>query len=92
MSDPIVVKQIVLKPGHVPTGKTRHYRGGGNPIPPPSILRIVRLENAPGFYLYYCDEHGREMTDTWHETLEAATAQAEWEFCVRPDDWDDVRG
>ena len=32
------------------------------------------------YYLLYCDEHWQTLTDTQHETLEGAKAQAEFEY------------
>jgi hypothetical protein len=50
-------------------------------------LRISQYVGDPGFYLLYLDAEGNELTDTYHETLEKAMSQAEWEFDVRPDEW-----
>jgi len=65
-------------------------------LPAPAELRIVQ-EDVPrngishsGFYLLYLDDNNAEMTDTWHETLEDAMAQAEWEFQVQPEEWEMV--
>jgi len=51
------------------------------------MLRIVKYIDDPGYYLLYCDEHGQELTDTYHESLADAMTQAEWEFQVRAHDW-----
>jgi hypothetical protein len=61
-------------------------------LPPPSRLRVVRCEEGkhPGYYLFYDDDTGQEMTDTWHETIEAALKQAHWEFRIRPEEWEIV--
>jgi hypothetical protein len=59
-------------------------------MPPPSELRIVSYPDDNGYYLFYCDGNGVEMTDTYHESIERALSQAEWEFEVKPDEWEVV--
>jgi hypothetical protein len=87
MSQPILLRRVQLGPLHQPTGKTRHFYGSET-LPPPSELRIVKYSDDPGFYLFYCDSNGREFTDTYHETLEAAMLQADWEFAVKRNEWE----
>ena len=84
-----VLKQVVLGPQHRVTGKTRHYHGT-EPLPPPSELRIGQCTGDPGFYLLYLDVSGKELTDTYHDSVEQAMAQADFEFAVKPSDWQDV--
>ena len=81
-----VLKQIQLNQNHAPTGKTVHLQENVK-ISPPSGLQIVSYENDGGYYLLYLDSNGRELADTWHETLEAAQGQAEFEFNVKPQEW-----
>lgn len=52
MQNHIVLKRVRLTKKHQPAGKTRHYRGG-ELIPSPHELMIVRYEYDPGFYLIY---------------------------------------
>jgi hypothetical protein len=52
------------------------------------MLRIVQYEGNPGYSLLHIDNDGRETADTWHETLDAAMAQATWEFQVKREDWE----
>jgi hypothetical protein len=48
---------------------------------PAAGLAICVYETGDeGFYLFYCDEEWRVVTDTWHETLEDAKSQAEFEY------------
>jgi hypothetical protein len=68
------------------TGKTRHYRD--QLLPPPQQLEIVQLPPDSGFYLLYLDGNGAEMTDTWHESLEQAMDQANFEFGLLPNEWE----
>lgn len=84
---PQLLWRIKLGEGHQPTGKTRHY-SGGTECPKPSELRIVQYLNDPGIYLFYCDDAGREVTDTYHDSVEQAKDQAEFEFKVKPTEWE----
>jgi hypothetical protein len=70
------------------TGKTRHY--GDQLLTSPTRLEIVQLPPDSGFYLLYIDGNGAEMTDTWHESLERAMDQANFEFGLLPNEWEQV--
>ena len=65
------------------TGRTRHVARGIE-LAEFSTLAIAQFADDPGYYLFYCDEEWRVLTDTYHDTREGAVAQAEFEF-------DDVR-
>jgi hypothetical protein len=87
---PKLLRQVASNPSeHKPTGKTRHFQGSRE-LPPPSELRIVRYEGDAGYYLLYIDRNGEELTDTYHDSLEGAMEQAEWEFEVRADQWKNI--
>jgi hypothetical protein len=89
--EPAILARIKLGENHRPTGRTRHYYGLGSDapeVPIPVELRITKYENDAGYYLFYCDDTGRELTDTYHDSLSDAMAQAEWEFEVRPEEWE----
>ena len=86
--------ELALDPSkHRPTGNTRHYYGSPLdpdeqvPVPVPTTLRIVQYDGEAAFYLLYLDAAGNELTDTWHQTLDDAKHQAEFEFNVAPDEW-----
>ena len=89
MSDYNLIKKVILSSEHKVTGKTRHFKEGDRVI---NIveLKIVTLDDAPGFYLLYFDKDGKEVTDTLHDTIEKAMNQASWEFDVKPEDWIDL--
>jgi len=87
MNKPDVLQRIRLGSSHRPSGKTRHLQGS-ELLPTPSELRIVKYPGDSGFYLFYCDDTGAEFTDTYHDTLEGALAQAQWEFEVKKNDWE----
>ncbi|WP_035142598.1 hypothetical protein, partial [Campylobacter concisus] len=57
-------------------------------LPKPFALSIVRYsDNEEGYYLLYLDKFEEEQADTYHETLEDAFGQAEFEFGVKKDEW-----
>jgi hypothetical protein len=85
---PIVLRRLTLAARHRRTGNTRHYGPPGE-LPPPVELQIVRYSDALGYYLFYMNEEGVEQSDTWHETMDGAMDQAEFEFKVRRNDWSD---
>lgn len=88
----LVIKQVTLGPGHVKTGKTRHYGPDGKELPKPAVLQIAYFPNGSGFYLCHFAGDGKELTDTFHTTVDDAYAQAEWEFLIKPGEWEDVSG
>lgn len=65
--------------GLIATGKTRHIVDG-KVVDKFAALAIVRYEHDEGVYLFYCDEEWNAVTDTYHDDIDAAVAQAEFEF------------
>jgi len=47
---------------------------------PAAGLIICQFDGESGFYLFGCDENWDQVTDTWHQTLEDAQHQAEFEY------------
>ena len=45
-----------------------------------AALAICQYEGETAFYLFGCDAEWREITDGWHQTLEEAKRQAEFEY------------
>lgn len=86
MNQPNLLRKVALVERHSRTGFTRHTRNG-KAIPPPTELRIVQYSGGTGYYLFYCNESGEELTDTYHDTLDAAFEQARAEFGVEPSEW-----
>ena len=78
--------KVTLTEKHRPTGRTVHTSNGGL-IRVPSALAIVQLAEDPGVYLYYLDSNQKELTDTYHSTIEQAKNQALFEFGVEESDW-----
>lgn len=98
LSDYLPYRQIILKTHHSATGKTKHYQGSLSPqglergaeLQTPYQLTIAQIPPDKGYYLLYLDEEGNEITDTYHESLEAALEQAKWEFNVEPHEWENL--
>jgi hypothetical protein len=65
--------------GHVPTGKVRNMVEG-KAAGPVNALAICQYGNSNEYYLFGCDVDWRTITDTCHETIEAAKQQAEFEY------------
>jgi hypothetical protein len=87
LDEPTLRYRVLLGSQHQATGRTRH-RQGEHVLPAPSSLAIAQYEGDSGFYLFYCDSDGHEITDTYHSTVAKAMAQAQWEFNVTPADWE----
>lgn len=70
-----------------PTGATKHSYGdvvdgeivAGEPLGQFAALAIQGDDDA-GYFLLYLDADGSSVTDTWHETLDDALGQAEFEY------------
>src|SRR5690348_3348676 len=61
------------------TGDTIHYVEDGR-TSSISNLAIAQYPEEAGFYLFQCDQRWNVITDTWHESVEAAETQAEFEY------------
>jgi hypothetical protein len=70
---------------HLATGKTRHLVATQQ-VRSPSGLAICR-ETAESFFLFLCDAAWQPIADTWHQSLDAARAQAEFEFTNLSSTW-----
>ena len=80
-----VLREISLLPS-TSTGRTKHF-AGSRELPTPAKLQIAQYVNGSGFYLFYLDDHGSIMTDTFHDSMEGAMDQAQWEFDIEMKDW-----
>ena len=74
-----VLKYAVVTRNVEPTGATRHV-GRGVVLGPAAALAIARYSDDPGCYLFYLDGDNAVTTDTYHESLEGAIAQAGFEY------------
>jgi hypothetical protein len=64
---------------HRPTGGCEHYVAGAL-MGPAAGLAVCRYEGEAAVYLFGCDGDWEVDTDSWHETLESAMRQAEFEY------------
>jgi hypothetical protein len=75
---------------HRPTGACRHTVAGVLQGPAAG-LAICKYETSPGYYLFYCDADWNSITDTYHDTVEAAMSQAEFEYGGVSGTWQQTR-
>ena len=47
---------------------------------PMAGLAICQYDGEDAFYLFSCDSEWRTVTDTWHQTVDEAKNQAEFEY------------
>lgn len=81
--------RVELAAHHLRPGRAEHRlkdASGVHDFPPFRTLEICSSSSDGGFYLMYEPESGLG-TDTWHETLNDAFGQAEWEFGVSRNEW-----
>jgi hypothetical protein len=77
-------------------GNTRHAHGhveNGVLIEDGELPKPASVEIEPdggAFLLVYFDAHGMSITDTWHQTLDDAKGQAEFEFGIMESDWQPI--
>jgi hypothetical protein len=82
-----VVWYTTIDHRHAPTGNTRHSINGFK-LGPSAALAICRYEDHDGgFYLFACDKNWEPESDTWHESVEQAKDQAEFEYTGTTDTW-----
>jgi hypothetical protein len=72
---------------HKATGNCRHSVEGKE-LGEVAGLAICREPSGDGFYLFYCNEHWEPLTDTWHQSLEDAMRQAEFEYSGVAGTWE----
>jgi hypothetical protein len=78
------------------TGLAKHYSADvvdgqvvkTDELPAPSWVEIH--SEGPYFYLLRLTEDGGCITDTWHQTLDEAMSQAQFEFGLEKGDWNEV--
>jgi len=68
---------------------TKHTISGGagtRDFPPFVELEIAAYPGEEACYLFHLCADG-QAADTWHETIQEALDQAEWEFGVKSEEW-----
>jgi len=92
MSGMIVIKKVLLKERHSRPGHTEHSLcndQGKKSFAPFSSLVIAQYPGDAGYFLLYLCENS-QVADTWHQTLDDAFHQAEFEFNVKLEEWTNV--
>jgi len=74
-----VIRWSVIDQRHRPTSNCQKVVDG-ELQGPTAGLAICRHDGNEAYYLFGCDEQWNAVTDTWHETLEKALQQAEFEY------------
>lgn len=74
-----VIAYIVLDDVCRPTGRCVHLHGSKR-LGPFAGLVIASYQGDSGFYLFACDSDWKTVADTYHDTVEAAVQQAEFEY------------
>ncbi len=85
MSTPATLKRVVLGGQHQQPRRTRHTISDGRGVrdfPAFVSLEIVQYPTDNGYYLLHITVNG-EVADIWHQSLEDAMHQAEFEFGVQ---------
>jgi hypothetical protein len=84
----MVTKRVRLDSHHHAslTNHTLSDAQGVRNFPPFVELVIAAYPGETSCYLFHICAHG-QMADTWHEVIEDALHQAEWEFGVKPEEW-----
>lgn len=57
-------------------------------IPDPKMVELVEQDGA--IYLLRLDDKGQCIADTWHQTVEEAKEQANFEFGIEANDWKEI--
>jgi hypothetical protein len=61
-------------------GGTRHFRDGELVNRQIARLAVCRYPDEPHIYLFYCDADWAVLTDTMHDSFDAALGQAHFEY------------
>ena len=69
-----------------PTANTQHFVHGKLQDAAYG-LAICQYKPEGGYYLFYCNNDWVEFADTWHETVDDAKDQAEYEYTGITDFW-----
>ncbi|GAB4093021.1 hypothetical protein [Flaviaesturariibacter terrae] len=84
------IAYLVLSDEFRGTGNTKHFIDGAL-VKSFASLAICQYLNDSGYYLFYCDSNWNALTDTYHDTIEGAVEQAEYEFRGSSSGWTFLR-
>jgi hypothetical protein len=80
------VFEITLKKTHKKVSRTKNI-AYGKLIKRPNKLVICSYTGDTGYYLMQYSEDDLELIDTYHDSIEEAMEQAEWEYDIKPYEW-----
>lgn len=86
IDDARVIRYTRIDARHQHTGNTRQLVAD-QLLGPASGLAICQYPGDKSFYLFSCDVQWRCLTDTWHESLDDAQHQAEFEYVGVSSTW-----
>ena len=69
----------ILEHQHKSTSKTKHFVNGKYQTDFYGLV-VAKYEGEEGIYLFYCDSEWKVLTDTYHESIEEAKEQVEFEY------------
>lgn len=82
----IVIQYTLIDSRHLFTENTKQIVNGET-LKSMKGLVICKYENEEGIYLFGCDADWNVITDTWHNDVEEAVAQAEFEYKNTKNTW-----
>ena len=75
-----VIAYAIIQPGNRHTGNTRQIVDGKETGPAKAMI-IAQYEGEDAYYVLGCySEEWEPGTDTWHQNLEDAIQQLDWEY------------
>ncbi len=80
----------VIDDRHAKTGNTKHIVGG-QLVEKINGLAICRYDNDPGYYLFGCNNNWDSITDTYHDSIDDAKEQAEFEYTNTLGTWTEMQ-
>ena len=85
-----VVRRVKLQRHHQAKGNV-HLFVEGKPMPQPRVLEIEKLPEADACHMIYMDAKDYELSESWHPSVDAAMYHAQWEYGVKPEEWDNLQ-
>lgn len=78
IGDAQVICAAPIDARHIPTGACKQIVNGV--VMGPAAGVAICKYNEDGFYLFGCDSEWQVISDTWHQSIEDAISQAEFEY------------
>ena len=82
----MLLQYVIFTSQNSRTGHSIHTNSGLE-TPVPYGLAICKYEDSEGVYLFYCNSEWKPITDTWHPNVQAAQAQAAFEYEELENTW-----